>query len=62
MEGLYRRTSLMPPPEAIATFPSWGPKRSLDHVFTAGFRVSEYRAIPAAGSDHLAVALELEPT
>lgn len=59
MEGLYRRTHLMPPPEAPATFPSWGPKRSLDHVFTAGFRVGSYRALPAAGSDHMAVALEL---
>lgn len=61
MEGLYRRTHLMPPPEALATFPSWGPKRSLDHVFTAGFRTSDYRALPAAGSDHLAVALTLTP-
>ncbi len=60
-EGLYRRTALMPPPKTIATFPSWGPTRSLDHVFTAGFRVSDYRAIPAAGSDHMAVAVTLEP-
>ena len=59
MEGLYRRTQLMPPPQALATFPSWKPARSLDHVFTAGFRVSDYRALPAAGSDHLAVALTL---
>lgn len=61
MEGLYRRTALMPPPAALATFPSWEPKRSLDHVFTAGFQVRDYRALPAAGSDHLAVALDLAP-
>lgn len=61
MEGLYRRTALMPPPAALATFPSWEPKRSLDHVFTAGFAVRDYRALPAAGSDHLAVALDLDP-
>lgn len=61
MEGLYRKTALTPPPEALATFPSWGPTRSLDHVFTAGFAVRDYRAVPAAGSDHLAVALEIEP-
>jgi endonuclease/exonuclease/phosphatase (EEP) superfamily protein YafD len=30
-------------------------------VFTAGFQVSEYRALPAAGSDHMAVAVTLEP-
>ncbi|MFN3965663.1 endonuclease/exonuclease/phosphatase family protein [Silanimonas lenta] len=61
MEGLYRRTQLMPPPAPVATFPSWEPKRSLDHVFTAGFRVHDYRTLPAAGSDHLAVAIEIEP-
>ncbi len=61
MEGLYRRSALLPPPAALATFPSWGPKRSLDHVFTAGFAVRDYRAVSAAGSDHLAVALELHP-
>ena len=61
-EGLYRRTALMPPPTPIATFPSWGPTRSLDHVFTAGFQVSEYRALPAAGSDHMAVAVTLKLT
>ena len=59
MENLYRRTHLMPPPQALASFPSWAPKRSLDHIFTAGFRVSDYRALPAAGSDHLAVAVEI---
>ncbi len=59
VEALYRNTALMPPPAPLPTFPSWAPKRSLDHVFTAGFRVSDYRAVPAAGSDHLAVALNL---
>jgi len=61
LAGLYRRTALTPPPAALATFPSWNPKRSLDHVLTAGFVVEEYRALPAAGSDHLAVAMSLRP-
>jgi hypothetical protein len=26
---------------------------------TAGFEVADYRAMPAAGSDHLAVAVDL---
>jgi endonuclease/exonuclease/phosphatase (EEP) superfamily protein YafD len=30
-------------------------------VLTAGFEVADYRALPAAGSDHLAVAVELHP-
>jgi len=61
LAGLYRRTALSPPPAALATFPSWNPKRSLDHVLTAGFVVEDYRAVPAAGSDHLAVAMSLRP-
>lgn len=61
LAGLYRRTALSPPPAALATFPSWNPKRSLDHVLTAGFVVEDYRAVPAAGSDHLAVAISLRP-
>ena len=61
LESLYRRTALVPPPHAPATFPSWAPVRSLDHVFSAGLSVSDYAAVPAAGSDHLAVALTINP-
>jgi len=61
LANLYRRTALMPPPERIATFPSWAPARSLDHVLTAGFEITEYRTAPAAASDHLAVAVTLVP-
>jgi len=59
MQALYRRTRLAPPPACLATFPSWAPQRSLDHILTAGFVVSDYRVLPAAGSDHLAVAASL---
>lgn len=61
MQGLYRQTRLLPPPRTLPTFPSWAPRRSIDHVFTAGFQVRDYRTVLAAGSDHLAVALELDP-
>ena len=59
MQALYRHTRLAPPTTPLHTFPSWAPVRALDHVLTAGFAVRDYRAIPAAGSDHLAVAIEL---
>lgn len=59
MQCLYRHTRLAPPATPLHTFPSWAPVRALDHVLTAGFAVRGYRAIPAAGSDHLAVAIEL---
>lgn len=61
MRTLYQRTHLAPPPESLLTFPSWAPERALDHVLTAGFDVTDYRTLPAAGSDHLAVAVELQP-
>ena len=61
MRMLFKRTRLTPPTERVATFPSWAPERSLDHILTAGFRMKDYCALPAAGSDHLAVAVELEP-
>lgn len=59
MRSLYRQTALVPPSERIRTFPSWAPQRSLDHVLVGGLDVLDYRAVPAAGSDHMAVAVEL---
>ena len=61
MRHLYKKTHLRPPPKPVHTFPSWCPDRALDHVLTAGFDVHEYNAVPAAGSDHMAVAVELTP-
>ena len=60
MRALYRRTKLNPPTKPLNTFPSWAPDRPLDHILAGGFTVRDYRALPAAGSDHLAVAIELE--
>jgi endonuclease/exonuclease/phosphatase family metal-dependent hydrolase len=61
MRVLYRRTRLSPPPKPLPTFPSWAPERPLDHILTGGFEVLDYRTAPAAGSDHLAVAIDLKP-
>jgi endonuclease/exonuclease/phosphatase family metal-dependent hydrolase len=60
MRVLYRRTKLSPPTRAIPTFPSWAPERPLDHILVGGLDVLDYRTEPAAGSDHLAVAIELK--
>ena len=59
MRALYRQTTLVPPSDRVPTFPSWAPQRSLDHVLVGGLDITSYRAIPAAGSDHMAVAVEL---
>lgn len=60
MEILYRRTRLAPPPWAVPTFPSWKPRRALDHILTS-LPVNERapHALPAACSDHLAVTLSV---
>lgn len=60
MQALYRHTHLQPPDCVAPSFPSWAPDRALDHILCAGFHCSEYRALPAAGSDHLAVAVTLQ--
>lgn len=61
MRALYRHTCLAPPPKRVCTFPSWAPARCLDHVLAGGFEIADYSAIQAAGSDHMAVSVELVP-
>ena len=61
MRPLYRQTTLTPPLERLCTFPSWAPQRCLDHVLVGGFKVLQYHALPAAGSDHMAVSVEISP-
>lgn len=60
MQALYRHTSLAPPSCAYPTFPSWKPERAIDHILTSSdIGCTGHRAIPAARSDHLALAVEL---
>lgn len=61
MQALYKRTRLQPPGCVVPTFPSWRPQRAIDHILVSdGLRCNEQRALPAAFSDHLAVATEIE--
>jgi endonuclease/exonuclease/phosphatase family metal-dependent hydrolase len=60
MQVLYRRTRLQPPTQNVLTFPSWEPRRSLDHILCAGFDVADYATVIAAGSDHLGVVVSLK--
>jgi len=58
---LYRRTRLQLPTCEVHTFPSWNPRRGIDHILvTNTLRVERIQALPAARSDHLALAAELE--
>jgi endonuclease/exonuclease/phosphatase family metal-dependent hydrolase len=43
-----------------ATFPSWAPTRSLDHILLSpGLELARLEALPAARSDHLPLAAEI---
>jgi len=61
MEVLYRNTGLRPPECIVPTFPSWKPQRAIDHILVSGaLRCAGARAVPAAHSDHLALAMEIQ--
>ncbi len=61
MQVLYRSTSLRPPECAVPTFPSWKPQRAIDHILISGqLRCAGARALPAAFSDHLALAMAID--
>ena len=55
---LYRKTALAPPAEAPpATFPSWRPRRAIDHILTTpGIRIERLWTLPHPVSDHLPLA------
>ncbi|GAB3510326.1 endonuclease/exonuclease/phosphatase family protein [Pseudoxanthomonas daejeonensis] len=61
MDVLYRNTTLRPPECAVPTFPSWKPQRAIDHILVSGdLKCLGSQAFPAAFSDHLALAMQIE--
>ena len=61
MDLLYSRTHLRPPAFCVPTFPSWGPQKAIDHILTSdALKTADARALPAAFSDHLALALSID--
>lgn len=60
LEQLYAHTSLLPPEQAPASFPSWQPKRAIDHILaSAPIEVERRWALPHLVSDHLPVAARI---
>ncbi|MDR3388582.1 MAG: endonuclease/exonuclease/phosphatase family protein [Rudaea sp.] len=55
---LFRRTALTPPGESSPpTFPSWQPRRAIDHILvSAGLKVEHLWTLPHPVSDHLPLA------
>jgi len=61
MELLYERTYLRPPAFCVPTFPSWRPERAIDHILLSEDLIGvDARAIAAAFSDHLALAISID--
>jgi endonuclease/exonuclease/phosphatase family metal-dependent hydrolase len=60
LRALFARTSLQAPVMNTPTFPSWQPRRAIDHILVSrGIVVERAWALPTAFSDHLPLAAEL---
>jgi endonuclease/exonuclease/phosphatase family metal-dependent hydrolase len=61
MRHLFARSSLQPPAQAVPTFPSWKPRRALDHILVSpDITIEKVWTLPQAFSDHLALAAEIQ--
>jgi len=60
MRQLFAKCSLQPPSQSTLTFPSWKPRRALDHILTsAAIQLDKVWTLPQAFSDHLPLAAEI---
>ncbi|MEI7035481.1 endonuclease/exonuclease/phosphatase family protein [Fulvimonas yonginensis] len=60
MRHLFARCSLQPPTQSTPTFPSWKPRRALDHILLSeSLRLERVWTLPQAFSDHLPLAAEI---
>jgi endonuclease/exonuclease/phosphatase family metal-dependent hydrolase len=61
LRPLFAKTALLPPALAPSTFPSWRPKRAIDHILVAGQLKPLALEVPLVhASDHLPIALTVE--
>lgn len=57
---LFARTALLPPIAEPPTFPSWQPRRAIDHILASpGVVIEKLWTLPHAVSDHLPLAASL---
>lgn len=60
MDHLFSRSNLQPPAQPTPTFPSWKPRRALDHILTSpSITLEKVWTLPQAFSDHLPIAAEV---
>jgi endonuclease/exonuclease/phosphatase family metal-dependent hydrolase len=58
LKALFRQTSLVPPArQPVATYPSWQPRRAIDHILaTTSISIEQLWTLPHPVSDHLPLA------
>ncbi|MEO8673343.1 MAG: endonuclease/exonuclease/phosphatase family protein [Tahibacter sp.] len=60
LRELFRRTTLTPSASPPLTFPSWRPRRAIDHILVSGdLHIERLWTLPQAFSDHLPVAANI---
>lgn len=60
MDYLLSKTHLCEPGHGLKTFPSWRPKRRIDHILvTPGLAVSDIHVLNYPYSDHLPIAMDI---
>jgi endonuclease/exonuclease/phosphatase family metal-dependent hydrolase len=60
LRAMVRRTGMRGLDSALKTFPSWRPRRNLDHILTSGsLRIESAHVIDYPLSDHLPLAMTL---
>lgn len=58
--ALLRQTGLCAPTAKIATYPSWSPKRHIDHILVSpSLEITQAYALDQTNSDHLPLATEI---
>lgn len=60
IQWLLRRTDLSEPIHGLYTFPSWRPRRNIDHILvSAPIQVDSVRVLNHTISDHLPIAMDI---
>lgn len=60
MNALLKKTSLNEPADEMHTFPSWRPRRNIDHILvTDAIQTRDIQVLPFAMSDHLPIAVDI---
>jgi endonuclease/exonuclease/phosphatase family metal-dependent hydrolase len=60
LQQLFANSSLQPPTKPLPTFPSWQPRRAIDHILiSSDLYIDSLWTLPHAVSDHLPIAATL---